>query len=64
LGIFDVSGRLIRRLSMQPLGIGEGYFRWDGLDRRGKRVAPGVYFARTHPPARADGAVRQLLVVR
>ncbi|MEZ4655823.1 MAG: FG-GAP-like repeat-containing protein [Candidatus Eisenbacteria bacterium] len=44
--IFDAAGRRVRDLDeTEPLGS-ETVLRWDGLDARGQRVAPGVYFVR------------------
>ncbi len=45
--VYDVQGRLVRTIfeteSFQP-----GYynFTWDGLDRNGSRVSPGVYYCK------------------
>jgi subtilisin family serine protease len=41
--LYDVAGRLVREL---PLGSGsEGIAPWDGLDRDGRAVHSGLYFA-------------------
>jgi hypothetical protein len=45
LGIYDVSGRLVRVLVDEPLVDGTHSRVWDGRDARGRRVAAGVYFA-------------------
>ena len=42
LSIFDVSGRLVRRLT-GPAGAG---FEWDGRDEDGQLVSPGIYVHR------------------
>jgi hypothetical protein len=48
LAIYDLKGRL-RYLSPEPQrSVGEGlveYF-WDGFDRNGRRVVPGLYFVK------------------
>jgi len=46
LGIYDLSGRLVRTLTSghQPAGQHTAY--WDGSDRNGDRVASGIYFVR------------------
>ncbi len=44
--IFDVHGRLVRRLLDRNLDAGQHEFRWDGRDERQVSVAPGVLFAR------------------
>jgi FlgD Ig-like domain len=46
LGIFDVSGRLIRRSFAIPDAGGAGQFDWDLTGSDGQRVQAGVYFAR------------------
>jgi bacillopeptidase F len=42
IGIYDISGRLVRRLS----AAGHQSVAWDGADESGHVVAAGVYFAR------------------
>jgi len=44
LGIHDATGRLIRRLARKVQGTAEGTIEWDGRDRDGRRVPPGIYF--------------------
>ncbi|OGF13449.1 MAG: hypothetical protein A2W00_00715 [Candidatus Eisenbacteria bacterium RBG_16_71_46] len=39
--VWDISGRLVRRLSGNT-----GSVRWDGLDAAGRPVPPGLYFVR------------------
>ena len=46
LDIFDVSGRLIRRLLDAPQTAGTHELIWTGHDQTGRLVAPGTYFAR------------------
>lgn len=46
LSLYDTAGRLVRRLGGGPRSAGPQEERWDGLDRTGRRVAPGVYFVR------------------
>jgi hypothetical protein len=38
LSIYDVSGRLIKKLDQPSVRV------WDGTDTKGMAVAPGVYF--------------------
>jgi hypothetical protein len=54
LGVFDVSGRLVRDLAAGAAGAGQHGVTWNLLDRDGQRVANGVYFARLV----VDGQVR------
>jgi serine protease AprX len=44
LAIYDVSGRLVRRLVEGPRSPGQYSAAWDGLDDRGIAVASGVYY--------------------
>ena len=46
LAIFDVSGRLVRKLHDGPIAEGVRAFVWDGQDDEGRRVAAGVYHLR------------------
>jgi len=46
LSVFDVSGRLVRRLASGWLEAGPHALRWDGRDDAGRRGEPGVYFYR------------------
>ncbi len=50
--IYDLSGRLVRRLSPAPSGL-----RWNLTDGSGQRVPPGVYFLRN------GGASERLVVL-
>lgn len=44
-GIYDVQGRLLRRLVRDQSGSATRDLVWDGMDDSGHRVAPGIYFA-------------------
>jgi hypothetical protein len=46
LGVYDVGGRLVRRLESAPAAPGRHAFAWDGRDREGSPVATGLYFLR------------------
>jgi hypothetical protein len=61
LRIYDVAGTLVRRLvdGAQPAGYRSAY--WNGLDDRGRAVAPGVYYCRFKAD---DFLAAQKLVVR
>jgi len=41
--IFDASGRPVRFLEKNSLSGLTGYFRWDGLDDKGKKLPQGIY---------------------
>jgi flagellar hook assembly protein FlgD len=46
LAVYDLAGRLVRRLVDRTLEAGRHNTVWDGRDQRGLRVASGVYFYR------------------
>lgn len=50
LEIFDVSGRLVRRLVDGQETPGRKSVAWDGRDERGKSVASAVYYYRLQAP--------------
>ena len=46
VAILDVSGRLVRELVSSRLDAGLHHLEWNGRDRHGAPVAPGLYFCR------------------
>ncbi|MCU0640296.1 MAG: T9SS type A sorting domain-containing protein, partial [Candidatus Krumholzibacteria bacterium] len=46
LDIFDVSGRLVRRLVDKTQSVGEHRVFWDGTDDSGARQSSGIYFCK------------------
>jgi hypothetical protein len=56
VGIFDVSGRLVRRIASDPYPQGYQTATWDGRDERGRSVSAGIYFLRS----RSGGEERTL----
>ena len=54
LDVLDTQGRRVRELESGARGAGEHVARWDGADRSGARVAPGLYVVRL----RAGGVER------
>jgi len=46
LSVFDVKGRLVRKLVGQVQAAGRYQVIWDGRDMAGRRAASGVYFYR------------------
>lgn len=44
--VYDVSGRRVKVLTDDVQMRGEYYVTWDGRNRHGHRVAPGIYFYR------------------
>jgi hypothetical protein len=63
LAIYDVSGRLVRRLvDGSTLAAGAHERRWNGLDDAGRVAAPGVYYYRLE--SGEDSASRRMLLLR
>jgi hypothetical protein len=63
LAVFDVSGRLVRRLhDGRALAAGRHDVTWDGIDEAGRASAPGVYYYRLEAPQGA--ASRRMLLLR
>ena len=61
LGVYDVGGRLRRRLLENPFAAPGSYsVAWDGKDDAGKAVAAGVYFS----SLRTDRETQSARVVR
>jgi hypothetical protein len=50
LELFDLRGRRVRTLVHRELPAGVRTESWDLLDDAGRRVAPGVYYARLDTP--------------
>lgn len=48
LAVYDLAGRLVRRLEAGPRLAGRYEVTWDGRDDRGRGVSTGVYFCRLH----------------
>jgi hypothetical protein len=68
LEIFDLRGRLVRRLAM-PVGAARASaarIPWDGLDDTGRRVASGRYWARASRQGgdAAGGVTAPILILR
>ncbi|MBI1796473.1 MAG: T9SS type A sorting domain-containing protein [Candidatus Eisenbacteria bacterium] len=62
LSIYDVSGRLVKRLAKGWLEAGPHALAWNGVDEAGRRAAPGVYLYRLT----ADGmqSARHMVMLR
>ena len=46
LGVYDLAGRLVRRLYHGAFRPGERRMTWDGRDSEGRTVSPGIYVVR------------------
>ncbi|MBK9304262.1 MAG: VCBS repeat-containing protein [bacterium] len=62
LGIYAVDGSLVRTLFDEELPAGTHQAVWDGRDRKGGRVASGVYFYRVETSG--DVVTRKMLLVK
>ena len=63
--IYDLGGRLVRRLDTQkPLVAGEYVLDWAADDEQGRLVPPGIYILRIDIDADSDRDVRQTGVQR
>jgi hypothetical protein len=62
LAIYDVSGRLVRRLFAGRKASGEHAVEWDGLDDRGVAVSSSVYYYRLS--AGGHSASKKLVLIR
>ncbi len=62
LAVFDVSGRLVRRLLSGRPAAGRSRIEWDGTDERGRAVPSGIYFARL--TAEGSSYNRKMILIR
>ncbi len=62
LEIFDIQGRLVKRLVDSQLGAGRHRFTWHGDSQSGNRAASGLYYYRL--TAADDTITRRLLLLR
>lgn len=62
LAIYDLSGRLVKRLAEGSMSEGPHGLRWDGTDAGDRSVAAGVYVARLAAGGRTDA--RRLVLVK
>lgn len=62
LAVFDVAGRLVRRLVDEPKEAGRHEAVWTGLDRQDRPAAAGVYFIRLKTADARD--IRRVTLVK
>jgi hypothetical protein len=62
LQVFDVSGRLVRRLAEGTHGPGRHAIEWDGRDDAGTALPSGIYFYRME--VRGETRTRKLVLAR
>lgn len=64
VGIYDLRGRLVRRLVAGVVDAGlPPALRWDGADEHGRKAASGVYFLRLDAPA-GSSQVKKVTLLR
>jgi len=63
LCVYDLKGRLVRRLREGEMAAGSHEVLWDGRDSRGQETGSGQYLARLVRPGQAP-LTRKLLLVR
>lgn len=62
LKIYDVTGKEIRSLLNETIGVGQYWISWDGLDNAGNSVAAGLYLYRLRAGKVAE--TRQMILVK
>ncbi len=62
LVIFDVAGRLVKRLLAADMPAGRHATTWDASDESGRRVPAGVYFSRLRSAGGEEGTRRVVYV--
>jgi len=62
--VYDVRGRVVRRLMERPLEAGEYRIRWDGRSDAGQPAGEGVYFMRMKVPGEGLTQVRKIVLIR
>jgi hypothetical protein len=64
LDVFDVTGRLVRRIEGNGGGAGLARVAWDGRDANGRSVASGRYWVRMVEPNDAVGPAVPVIFLR
>jgi flagellar hook assembly protein FlgD len=62
MGVYAVTGRLVRTIEAGALTPGYYHFEWNGRDEQGIRVGSGVYFIKAH--AGGSTLTRKIILVR
>jgi len=62
LGIYDVEGRLVRKLAESVFPAGIRPIQWDGRDDLGRRVSSGIYYCRFESEGVSEA--RKMVVIR
>jgi hypothetical protein len=61
LGVYDSSGRRVRRLASKTLDAGWHGVHWNGTNEAGRRVASGVYFCQLRTEGYRKAVLMQLV---
>lgn len=64
IGIFDPAGRLLRSFWGGSGAAGRSSIAWDGTDRSGRHLAPGVYLARARSASGPWSEPRRIVLIR
>jgi len=62
VGIYDVRGRLVRRIDVSGLETGSTRAIWDGRDAAGRDVSAGTYFVHASNGARIESTSKVIVV--
>lgn len=62
LSIYDIKGRLVKRLCNVDKSKGKHTAEWDGIDKSGKTAAAGVYFCRIE--TKSGRQLKKLVIVK
>ena len=62
VSIYNVAGRLVKKLPAQRCSAGRNERAWDGTNAAGDRVASGVYFVRV--TSGGEAATGKVVLVR
>ncbi len=62
MGVYAVTGRLVRTIEAGAMTPGYYHFEWDGRDDGGYKVSPGVYFIKAE--TRGSGLTRKVILLR
>ncbi len=61
VNVYDIAGRLVRRLASGSVAGGEHPLEWDGRDENGTNAPSGVYLVRLHGAAGVEKTQRLVL---
>ena len=61
VAVFDLGGRVVRTVLSGTIDAGVAQTQWDGRDDAGRRVPPGIYYARIVTPAASSSWKMTLL---